>query len=307
LWNELNILTELAVPRPRTMQVRRKGFSGGIFRCIASPITATTVVLLVAVGLVTWQWQATDTARLTAAEHAATASAAIQSGNFSTTIGQQQTIDLADGSRLTLNTDSQIEIDLHVQSRDIRLLKGEALFEVARDAHRAFRVYAGNGLVRAVGTAFTVYLMGPDNVSVTVEKGEVELATVSARDLAQRDNETNVARVAPLVKLKAGQIATFGRDIKSIQSVERAEIVRQLSWRNGMLRFDGEPLSEVVLEVDRYTTQKIVILDPALRDLRIGGYFKVGETDAMFEALEASFGIHVERINESLVHLSTRR
>jgi transmembrane sensor len=149
--------------------------------------------------------------------------------------------------------------------------------------------------------------MGPDNVSVTVEKGEVELATVSARDLAQRDNETNVARVAPLVKLKAGQIATFGRDIKSIQSVERAEIVRQLSWRNGMLRFDGEPLSEVVLEVDRYTTQKIVILDPALRDLRIGGYFKVGETDAMFEALEASFGIHVERINESLVHLSTRR
>jgi transmembrane sensor len=196
---------------------------------------------------------------------------------------------------------------LNAQSRDIRLVKGEALFEVARDPDRPFRVYAGNGLVRAIGTTFTVYLKDSDNVSVTVAEGEVELATVSVPDVKQRAGDTADVPAAPLAKIKAGQIATFSLDIESIQTLEHAELSRRLSWRDGMLRFDGEPLSEAVQEVSRYTTQKIVILDPALRDLRIGGYFRVGETEAMFEALESSFGVRVERINESLVHLSARR
>lgn len=307
LWDDLNIFTELAVPRPGEARPRRRGFFGGLFNCIASPVGApvAAAVMLLSMGAVIWHAWGTATAPPAMLENAAVA--AVQSGRHETAIGAQRTIDLADGSRTTLNTDSQIEIDLSPQYRDIRLVKGEALFEVAKDPDRPFRVYAGNGLVRAIGTTFTVYLKDPENVSVTVAEGEVELATVAVTDIEIRQNETLEVAAAPLVKIKAGQIATFGLGIESIQTLEADEISQQLSWREGMLRFEGEPLSEAIAEVSRYTTQEIVILDPALRDRRIGGYFRVGETEAMFEALESSFGVRVERINDQLVHLSARR
>lgn len=309
LWDDLNIFTELAVPRSGQVRARSNSFFSGLFLRMTSPIpaTVTACVLLLAIGVVTWQWLGTGTAPPTVADGTAITPGAVTSGTFTTAIGQQQSVDLADGSRVTLNTDSEVEIALNVRERNIRLLKGEALFEVAHDPGRPFQVYAGNGIVRAVGTAFTVYLKDPDNVSVTVAEGEVELAAVSVPVGERRAGNAADRSAAPLAKIKAGQIATFGLDIESIQTMGQAEVSRQLSWRNGMLRFDGEPLSEAVHEISRYTTQEIVILDPALRDLRIGGYFKVGETEAMFEALESSFGVRVERINESLVHLSARR
>jgi transmembrane sensor len=310
LWDDLNIFTELAVPRPDPEGGRRKGFFSGLFQRMAGPVPAmiTACVLLLAIGVVTWQWRDTGSAPPTLADEAEVPpGAVVQAGIHTTAIGEQESIELADGSRITLNTDSQVEIAFNDDSRDIRLLKGEALFEVEQDPERPFRVYAGNGLVRAIGTSFTVYLKDPDNVSVTVSEGEVELAAVSVPAVEQSPGNTAEVPAAPLARIKAGQIATFGLNIESILTLEHAELSRRLSWRNGMLSFDGEPLSEAVREVSRYTTQEIVILDPALRDLRIGGYFKAGETEAMFDALESSFGVRVERINESLVHLSARR
>jgi transmembrane sensor len=310
LWDDLNIFTELAVPRPHPERGRRKSFFSNRFRRMARPIPATvaTCVLLLAFGVVTWQWRDTGSASPILANDAeAPPSAVVQAGIYATAIGEQESIELTDGSRITLNTDSQVQVAFNEDNRDIRLLKGEALFEVANDPDRPFRVYAGNGMVRAIGTSFTVHLKDPDNVSVTVSEGEVELATVSVPDVELRSGDTAELPAAPLARIKAGQIATFGLDIESILTLEQAELSRRLSWRDGMLRFDGEPLSEAVREVSRYTTQEIIILDPALRDLRIGGYFKAGETDAMFDALESSFGVRVERINESLVHLSARR
>lgn len=307
--DDLNVFAELAVPRPGREAARRKGSFSGLFRHLAGPIpaTVTACVLLLAICVVTWQWWDTVTAPPTMADGTAAMPGAVTSGTYVTAVGRQQRIDLADGSRITLNTDSQIEIAFNAQYRDIRLLRGEALFEVAQDPDRPFRVYAGNGLVRAVGTAFTVYLKDENNVSVTVAEGEVELVAVSVPRGDRMAGGAADPSIASLATIKAGQIATFGLDIESIQTLDDAELSRQLSWRDGMLRFDGEPLSEAMHEVSRYTTTRIVILDPTLRDLRIGGYFKVGETDAMLEALELSFGVRVERANEKLVYLRARR
>ena len=72
----------------------------------------------------------------------------------------------------------------------------------------------------------------------------------------------------------------------------------------GLLKFSGDPLEKVIQEVSRYTSLSIVILDPELRDLRVGGFFEVGETQKMLEALETGFGVQTERIDENLIHLS---
>jgi transmembrane sensor len=73
-----------------------------------------------------------------------------------------------------------------------------------------------------------------------------------------------------------------------------------------VLSFSGEPLEQVVAEVSRYTSVTIVISDPSIRSVAIGGYFKAGETEAMFEALETSFGVRVTRVNDRLVYLAAK-
>jgi transmembrane sensor len=229
---------------------------------------------------------------------------------YQTGLGEQESVTLADGSTALLNTDSRVEIAYTSQNRAVHLLKGEAHFAVAHQPERPFFVYVGSGVVRAVGTAFTVRLRESD-VEVTVTEGAVELASVS--DVAETEPETSVdaaAKITPTTRLalvKAGQSAVFHHDIESIQSIAEEELARKLSWQHGMLIFSGEPLETVVEEVSRYTPTKIVILDPALRDLRIGGYFRTGETDAMFEALESTFNVRVRRVGEDLVYLASAR
>lgn len=309
LWDDLNIFTELAVPRPARTAAARKGFASRFPGRLARPVSLAIAggLLLAAAGALLLNLPGNLIQPMHTVEQGPAApSPARQSDYYVTDIGQQKSVELDDGSRVILNTDSRIEIAFSAQHRDIRLVRGEAMFEVSQDGARPFRVYAGNGMVRAIGTAFTVYLRDADSVSVTVAHGAVELASIPSPDSETGSDRNRTASASPLAKIRAGQSATFGVDIQSIQTLEHAELSRQLSWRRGMLHFEGEPLSQAVREVSRYTTQRIVILDPALRDLRIGGYFKAGETDAMFEALESSFGVRVERVSEDLVHLRIR-
>lgn len=305
-WDDLNVLTQLAVPLPGRVAADEPARSGRYRAHVLHPVTALVAgaALVAAVFIGGSPWRSAPEVADVAGNVAATVASVSQGTSYTTAVGMQRTIELADGSRVLLNTDSEVEIELGIATREIRLLKGEALFEVAKDPGRPFLVYAGNGLVRAVGTAFSVYLRNENSVSVTVTEGEVELAAMPELAPSDLARDTGPEVPAPLATLKAGQVATFGHKVESIQFLALNEIERQLSWRDGMLRFDGEPLSHVVEEVSRYTTQKIVILDPGLADLRIGGYFKVGETEAMFEALETSFGVHAERIGGNLVHLS---
>ena len=84
------------------------------------------------------------------------------------------------------------------------------------------------------------------------------------------------------------------------------EATRKLAWRQGMLVFTGESLPSVVADVSRYTDVQIEIADPELNNLKVGGYFKVGEVEPMLEALEGSFGVRVERLDAKHVRLSAR-
>ena len=239
-------------------------------------------------------------------------------GIYETRTGEQNSITLVDGSVIQLNTGSRIHVNFVDTQRTVSLMAGEVHFEVARDTTRPFIVKAGEGLVRAVGTAFTVRLQ-PEALKVVVAEGKVALATsLDQPSDSSSNNDNNPANSAETVKraidrgyLVEGQAVDFVPKAddglgNEIQQLKQADLDKQLAWRRGTLMFAGEPLSEVIAEVNRYTSLDIEIIDEQIADIRIGGHFKVDETDAMLQALEMSFDIRVTRPGPNTVHLALK-
>ena len=226
---------------------------------------------------------------------------------YATAVGEQRTVNLEDGSSVQLNTNSRVEVRFSTSARDLRLSRGEAFFEVAANRNRPFSVYAGDGVVRAVGTAFVVRLR-ERRMEVTVTKGVVDVGRLDraapAVDLGGvgRLGRHSVAIVA--AQPAATETAFLDRDTITRSVITPPEVTRRLAWREGMLVFTGEALPEVVADVSRYTDMDIEIADSRLAELRVGGYFKVGEVEPMLQALQTSFGVRVERIDARHVRLS---
>ncbi len=292
-WEELNVLTELAVPLEEP--ALRRGDPGGLGLLRVHrwrTLTAASVAAAAALIALLWQPLTIEGDGKPPAPH------------YVTAVGEQQLVTLPDYSTALLNTNSQLRVDYNGEYRDMYLIQGEAYFEVAPNPGKPFRVIAGNGLVWAIGTAFSVRLKD-DTVEVTVTDGSVQIKPVQKISNASAPSAGSAESNPGIVK--AGQSAVFDQVIESVESIEyvdESEISRKLAWQNGLLKFSGERLEDVVEEVSRYTPLSIVITDSELREEPIGGFFEVGETEKMFEALETSFGVRVDRINDNLVHLS---
>lgn len=213
---------------------------------------------------------------------------------YATAVGQQNRIALPDGSSVQLNTNSVLEVAFLSRERRIRLVRGEAYFDVAHEAGRPFVVFADNSAVRAVGTEFAVRVE-TEQVDVTVVEGAVELFS-DLTVMATPDEP-------PFALLAARQTASVSPGSSSIRSLPEQELERALSWRTGVLAFEGDPLEDVIAEVSRYTDELIVVDDPELLRLRIGGRFGIGETDALLEALESAFGVAANRDPDGVVRL----
>ncbi len=314
-WGNMNVLTELAVPLGHPDGRTNRSFAESLRHAIPQMGRAgfVTAVIVIGIGVAATFWLRPEPFLSS-------------NGLYATAVGQQQSTTLADGSVVLLNTNSQINVDYNNEYRNIRLLQGEAHFTVAKNAARPFRVYAGNGRVQAVGTAFSVYIKD-NTINVTVTEGKVELASVnrpSTNRLPQQGTPSGTVKssgsnaivdsgfVETLGTIKAGETATLQSfldagtvsSINAIETVEAEEMSRRLSWREGMLTFAGDPLEVVVDEISRYTTVSIEITDPDVRATRIGGRFPIGETDAMFDHLEANFGLRVTRLSHDHVLVS---
>ncbi|MBL4837574.1 MAG: FecR domain-containing protein [Kordiimonadaceae bacterium] len=222
---------------------------------------------------------------------------------YATQVGEYKKVTLADKSVMTLNTNSQIEILYSDKTRKIRLIRGEASFDVTKDKDRPFLVYAGYGLVRAVGTAFVVQL-NRDKVEVTVTEGQVELAAYSpeTKNLSLDAQPDNVPKI--LASLNAGQRAKFDTTIEKLETVPLNEIKKAVSWQTGTLFFDGETLEEVIAEFGRYTTLQIIISDPEIRGIKVSGMFVSNDASAFLNALDEYFDISVQRIDQ-VIYLSS--
>ncbi len=232
---------------------------------------------------------------------------------YATHVGEQKIIGLPDGSTVNLNTNSEVEVVYSDRQRKIYLKRGEAHFAVQHNPQRPFVVYVGTGSVTAVGTAFNIeYNKGFVDVIVTDGVVEVESSLAERQSKGFSDSPVDGStdpnqKIVTKTRVKVGHKAVFDEIVRSVKVVDSKDIERELAWQAGNLIFEGDRLEDVIAEVTRYTKSRIVIHGAALRDLQIGGSFKTGETDAMLDALQSSFGIAVTRMSDNLVVLSKKR
>jgi transmembrane sensor len=288
LWGRMNVLTDLAVPLGRAS--RATSMRQPAWRKARVVLAAMATVVIV-IGVFSARSLAPDPLFET-------------NGLYATAVGQQSIRNLADGSQVMLNTNSQIKVEYGETSRTVHLLQGEALFTVAKNQQRPFRVYAGSGLIEAVGTAFSVYLQGAQ-VDVAVTEGRVMLATADA----------DSAPLQSLGVVSAGEVATMRSPVadspagglavlQELEPIPPQALAQRLAWRSGVLMFSGETLENVVKELGRYTTVSIEIPDETIRSMRVGGRFPVGETESMLAALESNFNLRVIRVSHNRVVLA---
>ena len=206
---------------------------------------------------------------------------------YSSGIGEVRRIALADGSSVVLNTNSEVIVSLTPQLRSIRLVQGEALFEVAHDRSRPFVVEAHDTGVRAVGTAFAVRLEGTQ-VDVTVTEGVVEVAeleSLSAVDVGAMP-AAGVGGVRRVVAHERAVIAPAGPPV--VQPIAPDEAQRRLAWRDGMVSFEGESLGAAVAEINRHNRRQIVIDDPSLASVPVVGVFRTTDIEGFIAAAVAA-------------------
>ncbi|MCH7696165.1 MAG: FecR domain-containing protein [Proteobacteria bacterium] len=225
---------------------------------------------------------------------------------YNTEIGELKQVFLPDGSEILLNTKSTTNVAYKEDVRIIHLVKGEAHFNVFHDSTKPFIVYAGKVLIEAVGTAFTVYRK-QNSVDVIVTEGQVKVAVLrKAPGITAESGLELLEKADTITSIIEGQRAVFKDKIELVEKIELEEIEKKLSWQNGMLIFDADRLEDVVAEINRYTPKKIMILDASIRDLKIGGYFKVRDIDLILDTLEAIFNIKVNEVSENLIYLSKK-
>lgn len=211
---------------------------------------------------------------------------------YTTPVGGMESIHLVDGSQVTLNTNTCIHVLLTGKERLVHLDHGEAFFEVAHDTARPFVVYVGDKRLMAVGTRFAVLRDG-DDVRVVVTEGRVRL-TESDSVSSSPAGETGPAY------LSAGDVARTWKSQIFVRKdpVQAAE--KLLSWRSGYLEFEDTRLAAAVAEFNRYTTRKIVIADPSIDAIRIGGSFRTNNVDAFLKLLGTGFPVRVAESDDEV-------
>jgi transmembrane sensor len=211
-----------------------------------------------------------------------------------TTVGKQLTSHLVDGSVVTLNTDTSVDVRYTAVERAVTLNRGEAIFSVAHNKQRPFRVTAGSHVVQAVGTVFNVRRFG-EEVRVTVSEGAVKVFDPAPSGSA-----------VPEVMVKAGEVAVIDASGAHVNRIDATKIEASQAWQHGLLIYQGETLDTVITDISRYTNVRFEIEDDSIRSKRVGGLFRTGDVDGLLLALRESFGIDPRREGD-VIYLSARK
>lgn len=227
--------------------------------------------------------------------------------HYRTAIGERLNIALDDGSLVTLNTHTELRVAFATGERKVVLTRGQALFEVAKDAARPFVVEAQDRRFVAVGTAFDVRV-DRRRVQITMLEGRVKVEPVSAPPEARPTVGTasrRLARERPR-EPPAEIVITAGQQLVAtptlvVDDIRPANADRVSSWRTGQVVFEDSRLADAVAELNRYTRTPIELADPTLADLRISGAFMTGRSDTFVEAVTSYFPITARRTRDAIL------
>lgn len=193
-----------------------------------------------------------------------------------TAVGEIRRLTLADGSIVTLNTDSAMSFQVDSSRREVKLLRGEAYFEVAHDRSRPFVVASDAGTARVLGTAFNIRL-DRDRARVSVVEGRVSVSSAGASTVLAR-----------------GQSAWLHKE--GIESEADRDALAVKAWQRGQLVFYRAPLSEVLAELSRYRHGLVMVRGEALRDMPVSGAFDVTDPDESLRLVQQTLGVRSLRL-----------
>lgn len=206
--------------------------------------------------------------------------------DYYTGTGERRQVVLADGSHISLNANSAIDVSLTADGRRITLRKGEALFNVTPDPQRPFSVQAGALNATALGTIYAVRREG-ENVDVTVRLGRV--AVTEGPD-----------------KVTLGVGETVGARADGLGAKQSVDVDKMLAWEQGRLVFELTPLSQVLEQVERYRPGILMIRDARLGALKVSGTFQLDHLDEGLATLEKAFPLKIERFTNYLLVISSK-
>jgi transmembrane sensor len=263
--NVISLSQNSATPAPRRRQV---------VRAWAASIAGVALII----GLTTWV-------------------ALYRANTYSTGIGEQRTVRLADGSTVELNALSTIHVRLSQHERDIDLTEGQALFHVAKDHARPFIVRSGGTTVRAVGTQFDVYKKHESTV-VTVLEGRVAVAEMNTIGPTAEQH----APVPAPIFLVAGEQVTVPTKASAKAEIKpkHTDVAVATAWTQKRLIFEETPLAEVAEEFNRYSTRRLVISDPELRSMGISGVYSSTDPDSLLGFLRAQPNIQLSETDTEI-------
>ena len=297
-WSDANILTELSEEQHRLVgPLQKRPRRSGVVPRILMAVSAILASVMV-----------------TYASLRQLGSSTVNRA-YETSVGQQKTVVLSDGTEIQLNTDSQVEVVYTGDSRILRLRRGEVHVSAAHDPQRVLEVHIADSLVRALGTAFDVYI-DDQQVEVMVTEGFVEVVDHKSVTPAKgnggasrSESRSNSGGQRPItVRLKENELTSFasGSGVMPVRQLSESEVQRRLAWQDGYLGFSGESLKDVVKAFNRYSTVKLEIGDPKLAALAVGGSFQLGDVAAAVELLSQTCGIRARQVSATTIRLESQ-
>jgi transmembrane sensor len=203
---------------------------------------------------------------------------------YSTVKGERRAVTLADGTRLMLNTDSQVSVVMGRSSRSVTLTRGEVSVEVAADAGRPFTLDTEDLRITDIGTEFNV-LRQDDAVHVTVKSGMVSLKPAAAGSQA--------------LTVQAGQQGIH-RTGSLTSSLKNADPQQAFAWRTSHAIYRDQPLSIVVKDLNRYFDKPIVVDDEAGK-LRLTAILTLDSERAVVGRLEQFLPLDATATDKAIV------
>jgi transmembrane sensor len=280
-----------SLPEPEASGAKRRGTP-------ARPLAAAAMLLISIAGGAYWYEQSRNT--------------------YTTDIGEQRSILLADGSAVELNSRSRVRIRYTKAQRDIDLIEGQAVFRVAHDIARPFVVHSGVSTVRAVGTQFDVYRKRAATI-VTVIEGRVEVLAGAPQTASPPESPATTTRppaapvTAPGSRKSPGIFLTAGEQLtipsrppsapaqtSTTPGPQPANVATVTAWTQHNLIFESSPLTDVAEEFNRYSRRPLVITDPDIASIAISGMFSSADPALLLKFLRAQPELEVSETDTEI-------